>query len=117
MPEPSPAGNATDRNLLFGILALQMDFVTRDALIKAMHGWVLEKSKPLAQILEEHGALSAYHRAMLDPLVEAHIQQHGGEPQESLAAVSTIGSVRDELQQIADAESARQPGPRIRRAG
>ena len=37
----------TDRNLLFGILALQMDFVRRDALITAMHAWVLDKAKPL----------------------------------------------------------------------
>jgi hypothetical protein len=27
----------TDRNLLFGILAVQMDFITKDALIEAMH--------------------------------------------------------------------------------
>ena len=41
---PSPAA---DRNLLFGILALQMDFVGRDALIAAMNAWVLDKAKPL----------------------------------------------------------------------
>ena len=32
-----PVGNAGDHNLLFGILALQMDFISRDALIKAMN--------------------------------------------------------------------------------
>ena len=42
---------AADLNLLFGILALQMDFVTRDALIAAMHAWVLDKDKPLGRIL------------------------------------------------------------------
>ena len=46
-----------DRNLLFGILALQIDFISRDALIKAMNAWVLEKSKSLGQILGEHQAL------------------------------------------------------------
>ena len=34
------AQSAADRNLLFGILALQMDFITRDALIAAMNAWV-----------------------------------------------------------------------------
>ncbi len=34
-----------DRNLLFGILALQMDFISRDALIAAMNAWVLDKAK------------------------------------------------------------------------
>src|SRR5262249_35564205 len=32
---------AADRNLLFGILALQMDFIRRDALIAAMNAWVV----------------------------------------------------------------------------
>jgi hypothetical protein len=40
---PSPGA---DRNLLFGILALQMDFVSRDALIAAMHAWVLARTEP-----------------------------------------------------------------------
>ena len=39
----------SDRNLLFGVIAIQMDFITRDALIAAMNAWVLEKDKPLGQ--------------------------------------------------------------------
>jgi hypothetical protein len=35
-----------DRNLLFGILALHLNFVTRDALTQAIHAWVLDKAKP-----------------------------------------------------------------------
>ena len=38
-----------DRNRIFGILALQMDFLCRDALIAAMHTCVLEKTKPPTQ--------------------------------------------------------------------
>jgi hypothetical protein len=47
-----------DRNLLFGILALPMDFISRDALIAAMHAWVLNKQKPLGQVLVEQRCLS-----------------------------------------------------------
>jgi tRNA A-37 threonylcarbamoyl transferase component Bud32 len=78
---------AADRNLLFGILALQMDFITRDALITAMNAWVLAKDTPLGQVL-----------------VEAHIRQHGDDPQQSLASVSSVGSLRQELAQLADAD-------------
>jgi hypothetical protein len=46
---------SADRNLLFGILALQMDFISRYALIAAMHAWVTDKAKPLGQILVEQG--------------------------------------------------------------
>ena len=113
---PSPAA---DRNLLFGILALQMDFVSRDALIAAMNAWVLDKAKPLGQILVEQGALDAGNRAWLEAGVERHLEMHGNDPQQSLAAVSSLRSVRQDLQQIADADvqaslahvSAARPAP------
>ena len=54
-PEPTMSKSLADRNLLFGILALQMDFVTRDGLIAAMNAWVLDKIKPLGQILQAQG--------------------------------------------------------------
>jgi hypothetical protein len=41
---------SADRNLLFGILPLQSDFVTRDQLVEAMNAWVLEKHRPLGGI-------------------------------------------------------------------
>src|SRR5262249_49502974 len=104
MSDPTPSRPSADRNLLFGILALQMDFIGRDALIGAMNAWVLDKAKPLSQVLVEQGALSPAHRDLLEPLVEAHVRQHGGDPQRSLAALSSIGPVRDQLAQVADAD-------------
>src|SRR6266404_743856 len=104
MPGPTPSRPSADRNLLFGILALQMDFISRDALIVAMNAWVLDKAKPLGQILVEQGALTAKAQDKLDAVVELHLELHGGDPQKSLAAISSIGSVRRELQQVADAE-------------
>ena len=53
-----PAASA-DCNLLFGILALQLDFITRDQLIAAMNAWVLDKSKALGDVLRDQDALSA----------------------------------------------------------
>jgi serine/threonine-protein kinase len=94
----------SDRNLLFGILALQMDFISRDALIRAMHAWVLEKAKPLGQVLLEQGALSAEARGGLERLVELHVGAHGGQPERSLAALRAPQTVRRELEQIADPE-------------
>jgi hypothetical protein len=51
-----------DRNLLLGILALQTDFVTRDALIAAMLAWSVAKHRPLESILVDQGALDAADR-------------------------------------------------------
>jgi serine/threonine-protein kinase len=94
----------TDRNLLFGILALQMDCIQRDELVTAMNAWVLNKAKPLAQILVEQGALTLRARNKLEAVVELHLEVHEGDPQKSLAAVSSIGSVRQALQEVADPE-------------
>src|SRR4051794_4473350 len=95
---------AADRNLLFGILALQMDFVTRDALIAAMNAWVLEKTRPLGEILVAQGALDSSDRALLEPMIARHIQVHGDDPARSLAAVGAATPTREALKSIADGD-------------
>src|SRR5262249_47664106 len=102
MAVPALPPHAADRNLLLGILALQMDFISRDALITAMHAWVLEKANTLGQILREQGALTEDEHALLEALVEKHLRKHGDDPEKSLAAVGPVGSVRDELRRLAD---------------
>src|SRR3954471_5518472 len=91
-----------DRNLLFGILALQTDFVSREALIRAMHGWVPDKGKPLGQVLREQQALGEDEHALLEALVQKHLRRHGDDPRQTLAALSSVGSIREELGQLAD---------------
>src|ERR1700722_3269893 len=95
MSDRAPSSPA-DRNLLFGILAVQMDFVSRDALIVAMNAWVLAKHRPLGELLQEQGALSPEHRQLLEQMTAAHLKAHGGDAQQSLAAVrqgSMVGAV------------------------
>jgi tetratricopeptide (TPR) repeat protein len=81
---------SADRNLLFGILAVQLDFVSKDALIAAMNAWLLDKGKPLGDILRDLGGLSAEELQHLDALVAVHLRRHGGEPLKSLAALSSV---------------------------
>jgi serine/threonine-protein kinase len=94
--------NHADRNLLFGILALQMEFVSRDALIAAMHAWVLEKTRALESILVEQGALSETRRQLLEQLVDEHLRAHDGDAEKSLAAAPAISEICDVLRQIDD---------------
>src|SRR5437870_5804066 len=100
-PDPS-SPVAADRNLLFGILALQMDFISRDALITAMNAWVLDKTKPLGQILAEQGALRKEDRDLLEVLIKRHLQMHSNDVQKSLASLSSVGSLQDDLLNVAD---------------
>jgi hypothetical protein len=102
MSGSTPPRPSADRNLLFGILALQMDFISRDALITVMHAWVQEKGKPLEQILAEQGQLNLEHLSLLETLVQAHIRAHHDDPQQSLASLSSPSSVPHELARIAD---------------
>ncbi len=79
-----------DRNLLFGILALQVNFITREQLIECMLTWVMEKTRVIAEVFEDKGYISSQRRAVLETLLEEHLQQHGNDPQQSLAACSSM---------------------------
>jgi eukaryotic-like serine/threonine-protein kinase len=81
-----------DRNLLFGVLALQMDFISRGALVAAVTEWTGDRSKPLGQILVSQGGLTEPRRALLESLVSEHLRAHGGDLEQSLAAVSKLAA-------------------------
>jgi eukaryotic-like serine/threonine-protein kinase len=98
------AQTASDRNLLFGVIALQMDFISRDALIAAMHAWALEKDKPLSLILLGQGALAEEERCLLESMVHLHLKRHGHDVQRSLSALRPAESLKQDLSQVADAE-------------
>jgi eukaryotic-like serine/threonine-protein kinase len=104
MPDATPSQFAPDRNLLFGILALQLDFIDREALIAAMNAWVLDKTKPLGQILYEQGRLSAERRQLLEGVVREHVRAHGQDLRQSLASLSSVAPIRQALAEIDDAE-------------
>src|SRR5580704_5145719 len=91
-----------DRNLLFGILALQKDFITRDQLKAALQAWVIDKSKPLGNILLSQGMIAADTQSLLDALLLKHLAEHGNDPGKSLAATNVVGSIKEDLKQIAD---------------
>lgn len=93
-----------DRSLLFGILALQNNFVNREALLTAFTAWIVDKRQPLGEILCRQGKLTQQQDELLRALVEQHVKQHGNDPQQSLAAVSSIGSMPDDLRKLGDAE-------------
>jgi hypothetical protein len=65
----------SDRNLLYGILALQMDFISREQFVEAMHAWVLHKDRPLGEILCQQGALLVQDHHLLEQMVNRHLQR------------------------------------------
>ncbi len=93
-----------DRNLLFGLLALQNNFIDRDALLDAFSRWMHDRENPLGQVLRDRGALSPDEHELLAALVAKHLEKFGDDPRKSLEHLSSIGSVRDDLSRVADAE-------------
>ena len=72
---------SVDREILFGLLALQNGLIDRDILVKAVQIWLKDKSQPLAQILRQRGSGSPEEFVLLERLVELQINKHGQDPQ------------------------------------
>jgi serine/threonine protein kinase/tetratricopeptide (TPR) repeat protein len=95
---------SADRNLLFGILAVQSGFCTGPQLVEAMNAWTLAKDRPLGDILVERGYLQRDEHDLLTALVAKQLSKHGGDVDKSLASLTPIPRLRAELRQIQDSD-------------
>lgn len=75
-----------DRNLLFGILGVQLRKFTPAQLIDAAAGWVADPSRDLAARLVEAGVIGEKDRKLLLELVEHAVYAHGGDASATLDA-------------------------------
>jgi serine/threonine-protein kinase len=88
-----------NRNLLFGVLAIQNGLIEQADLIGALRSWSTERSSPIAQVLVERGALSEDDRTLLEGLLRRHLAKHGDAAENSLAAFPSPGALADRLRQ------------------
>ena len=95
---------AADRHLLFGLLALQTGIINQGQLVAAFQAWTLDKSRSLADHLEARGDLTSAKRAVLDALAAVHLETHGGNVEQSLAAVPSSQSTRASLAGLREPE-------------
>jgi serine/threonine-protein kinase len=91
-----------DRNLLFGMLALQNGLIGQVEMVAAFQAWTMDKARSLADHLVERGGLDADDRAAVDALVLRHLKKHGGSTAKSLAALPAGASTRRSLERVAD---------------
>src|SRR5262249_32719716 len=89
--------DAPPRDLLFGLLALQIGMGTRDQLAAAFAVWYAAGDRPMADLLAEQAQLGPDERALLTALVENHLKRHAGDPERSLAALDVNPSTRERL--------------------
>jgi eukaryotic-like serine/threonine-protein kinase len=93
---------ATDRDLLFGLLALQIGLIDQAQLVAAFQAWTLQKDQPLADHLVGRGAIDADDRAAVEALVARHVKKHGGSTAKSLAALPIGRSAQNSLGELHD---------------
>ncbi len=99
-----------DRNLLFGVLALQADLLTPDRFAEACSAWAARKHTPLADLLVERGWLSPADRADIEKFLQRKLARHGGDVKASLAEVTT-DQVRQSLAGLDDPDVRRSLTP------
>jgi serine/threonine-protein kinase len=97
------AAIAADRDLLFGLLALQNGLIDQVQLVAGFQAWTRDKERPLAEHLVARGDLDADQRAGIEAMVTLHLKKHGGDAAKSLAAIPAGRSTRESLVRIGDA--------------
>jgi serine/threonine protein kinase/tetratricopeptide (TPR) repeat protein len=102
LARPDANRDEVSRALLFGLLALQNGLVDRQSLLDALASWLADRGGQLGDRLVGRGAVSSTMRDVLAVMVDAHISHHGGSPERSLAALSSLGSIREDLARLAD---------------
>src|SRR5262245_33023864 len=95
-PPPAP-----DRNLLFGVLALQLELIDDRQFAQACSAWATRKHTSLADVLRDFGWLTDDDHREVERLVERKLKKHGGDVRRSLAAAAD-GRARDVLKSIDD---------------
>ena len=77
----------TDRNLLFGVLALQLDLIDASQFAEACGAWAARKGTPLADLLSERGWVTPADRADVERLLRRKLERNGGDARQSLTSL------------------------------
>jgi serine/threonine-protein kinase len=93
----------TDRNLLFGVIALQADLLDQDQFVRACTLWSTQKATPLADLMVREGWLTPADRADVEKVLDRKLRKHRGDARAGLAEVST-DRVRQSLAGLDDNE-------------
>lgn len=92
------SNSTTDRNLLFGLIAMQSDLIDMRQFVDACTLWGSRKESSLAEILVEQQWLLPEDREHVEYLLERRMKKAGGNVRKSLSAIPD--DVKTALQSI-----------------
>jgi len=101
----------TPRDLLFGLLALQIGLIDQDQRVAAFGAWSRATGKKLAVILFERGSIDEESRTLLTTMAEKPLEFHGGGTERSLVAVAAGPCTCKKLAALSDAKLTASVGP------
>ncbi len=93
---------ATDRHLLFGLLALQTGLISEEQLVRVCRDWSGDKSRPLDERLLALGYLDEVQRAAINDFAKLHFEARDGNLDASLGSIWIDETIRAELASIGD---------------
>jgi serine/threonine-protein kinase len=92
----------TNQQLLLGMLATELDFISGEQLTEAVDIWRRDSSQTMETVLANQGWLNDNDRQLLVPLTQRHIELHGGDANRSISSLSIADSVAAEMQSWGD---------------
>ena len=113
----------TDRNLLFGLLALQNGLIDQGQLVAAFQAWTRDKAGRWPTTSSTAATSTPTSAAVIEAMAGLHVKKHGGDVEKSLAAVRRTArlarawphlgepDIEATLARVARARTARPPTP------
>ena len=93
-----------EKDLLFGLLALQNGLVNQSQLCAGFRSWTLDRARSLADHFVARGDLDPDDRAAVAALIERQLKKHDGNVEQTLAAVPASRATHEMLTQLGDAQ-------------
>jgi serine/threonine protein kinase len=93
-----------NREILFGLLAAQLQFVPRGAIVEAVRDWLQDRRESVGGILVRRGSLQGEQRQLLEALTNEQIKKNWGDIVQSIADLSSVTQLLAELQAIQASE-------------
>ncbi len=91
--------SGVEENLLFGLMALQNGFIDQEQIIAAYEDWNHDRTRPLAEHFVARGDLDSRDRAVIEALVDRHLEKHEDDAEKSVAALIVGRANLEELSQ------------------
>jgi eukaryotic-like serine/threonine-protein kinase len=88
MKQENDPGAGRDRNLLFGVIAVQLQLISAQDLASAAAAWATEPGTELGAVLIKLGLLDEKKRRMIEQMLELQVREHDDDAGQTLRTLS-----------------------------